>query len=96
MTRLLIVIYDAGAEEDVAEVLEEGPVQGWTKLFNAFGAGGTGLKMGDPAFPGSNNVALVALPEDDVELFHERLRGVQALFTKKPGITIFSLPAEVL
>ena len=96
MIRLLIVIYDAGAEEDVAAVLEEAPVQGWTKLFHAFGDGGTGRKMGDPAFPGSNNVALVALPEEDVELFRERLRGVQTLFTKKPGITLFSLPAEVL
>jgi hypothetical protein len=96
MTRLLIVVFDAGAEEDVMPVLEEPPVQGWTLLFHALCAGGTGRKMNDPAFPGSNNVLLVALPEEEVDRFRQRLRDVQALFTKKPGITIFSLPAEVL
>jgi hypothetical protein len=96
MIRLLIVIYDAGAEDDVMEVLEQPPVEGWTKLFNVFGAGGTGRKMSEPAFPGVNNVALVALPEEDVDLFRQHLRAVQSLFAKKPGITIFSLPAEEL
>jgi len=96
VTRLLIVIYDAGADEDVTAVLDQPPVEGWTKLFNAFGVGGRGRKMSDPAFPGINNVVLVALPEADVEPLKQRLRGVQALFTKKPGITIYSLPTEVL
>jgi hypothetical protein len=93
---LLIVIYDAGADEDVTEVLDEPPVEGWTKLFNAFGVGGRGRKTNEPAFPGSNYVALVALPEEQVETLRQRLRAVQKLFTKKPGITIFSLSAEVL
>jgi hypothetical protein len=94
--RLLLVIYDAGAEDDVSEVLGQPPVEGWTKLFDAFGVGGTGRKMSDPAFPGSNNVVLVALPEEDVDLLRQRLRAVQRLFVKKPGITIYSLPAEEL
>jgi hypothetical protein len=96
VTRLVIVIYDAGADDDVMEVLDQPPVQGWTKLFHAFGAGGTGVKMSDPAFPGMNNILLVALPDEDVELLRQRLRDVQRLFSKKPGITIYSLPMEVL
>ena len=39
MIRLLIVIYDIGADEDVTSVLDAPPVEGWTKLFHAFGAG---------------------------------------------------------
>ena len=96
MSRFLIIIYDSGIDADVTEVLDQPPITGWTKLFDAHGVGGTGRKANDPAWPGLNNVALIALPEEAVQEVKERLRAIQALFTKKPGITIISTPAEVL
>lgn len=96
MSKFLIVIYDSGIEADIAEVLEQPPVVGWTKLFDAHGVGGTGRKANDPAWPGFNNVVFIALSDEAVAEVKERLRAVQALFVKKPGITIISLPAELL
>lgn len=96
MSKLLIIIYDNGIEDDVTKVLDQPPITGWTKLFDAHGVGGRGRKANDPAWPGLNNVVLVALPGEHVEEVKERLRAVQSLFTKKPGITIISLSAEVV
>lgn len=94
--KLLTVIYDSGVDEAIMEQVEEMGIQGWTRFFEAHGSGGAGLKRGDQIFPGTNNILLLVLPDEDVAEVWRRLRGLQASFRLKPGITILSQPVEVL
>ena len=94
--KLVIVIYDGGVEESVNEVVEELKLSGYTKLFGAHGFGGRGPKLGDVIWPGTNNVLYVALEEGEIPPLVERLRKLQAEFRLKPGITILSMPVELL
>ena len=94
--KLLVVIYDSGIEESIDEVLEELNLPGYTKLFDAHGFGGQGLKLGSVTWSGTNNVLYCALPEDRIPPLVERLRKLQAEFRLKPGITILSVPVEQL
>lgn len=71
-------------------------VDGYTKFLNAQGLGGRGLKLGNPVFPGLNNMLLVQLHESKVDEFVEALRGMQSQYILKPGITIWCIDVQVL
>jgi hypothetical protein len=94
--KLLIVIYDSGVDESINALLDELKPPGYTKLFGAHGLGGQGLKLGDVVWPGTNNLLYLALDDHLIPPFVQRLRQLQAQFRLKPGITILSLPADLL
>ena len=94
--KLLIVVYDQGIDETIMEAVEELELPGWTKTYDAQGAGGQGRKLGDMVWPGRNNMLYVQLPDDRVDPVVRKLREIQAAFRLKPGITIWSLPVEAL
>ncbi|MDH7569924.1 MAG: hypothetical protein QHJ73_10100 [Armatimonadota bacterium] len=94
--KLLTIIYDSGIDEVVMEEVSAMGVEGWTRIFDAHGLGGTGLRRGDQIFPGTNNVLLIALPDERVQEIWTRLRRLQSTFRLKPGITIFVQPVEEL
>lgn len=94
--KLVTVIYDGGIDEAVLEQVEAMNLSGWTRLVEAHGVGGAGRRRGDQIFPGTNNVLLVALPDERVNELWRRLRALQATFRLKPGITIFVQPVEEL
>ena len=93
---LVTVIYDGGIDEAVMDEVNAMGLEGWTRLFDAQGFGGTGLRRGDQIFPGTNNVLLVVLPEERVNDLWRRMRRLQATFRLKPGITILVQPVEML
>jgi hypothetical protein len=86
--KLLTIIYDSGIDESLMDVLEGMDVSGYTKIFDAHGVGGRGKKFNSPVFPGTNNVLLIALPEDQVHKVTRALGDLQASFRLKPGITV--------
>ena len=94
--KLLFVIYDSGIDEDVQQILDEQHLAGWTKLFDAHGLGGVGKKQGDPIWPGTNNLLLIALADDQIPPLVRALENLKASFRRNPGISVFSLPVEVL
>ena len=94
--RLLTVVYDQGIDETLMEHLVELELSGWTKAFNCHGEGGTGRKLGDPVWPGQNNILYLQVPDEQVAGIVDRLRRLQASFRLKPGITIWSQPVDVL
>ena len=65
--KLLLVIYDSGIDETLTKTLKEHGIEGYTKIFNTHGLGGTGFKDGTPVFPGTNNVLLVSLAAEKVQ-----------------------------
>lgn len=90
--KLLMIVYDSGIEEDMTQLLDELNLSGWTKTFGAHGHGGTGTKLGDPIWPGTNNVLYIALPGEEVARVLAALTELQSTYRRKPGITPFVLP----
>lgn len=94
--RLLVVIYDGSIDETLTDRLKALNLPGYTKLFNAEGGGGRGPKLGDAVWPGLNNLLLLAVEEERVPEVVAAIREVQGRYRLKPGISIYSLPAEAL
>lgn len=94
--KLLTIIYDTGIEESMAELLDRLEVRGFTRFSELLGSGGRGPKQNNPIFPGTNNLLLVALPDDDVERVRRAIRRLQSSFRLKPGVTILCQDVEEL
>jgi hypothetical protein len=94
--KLLTIIYDSSIEESMKELLDGLEIQGVTWIADVHGRGGRGPKMNTAVFPGTNNVALVALPDDQVGRVHRSIRRLQTSYRLKPGITILCQPVEEL
>jgi hypothetical protein len=84
----LTVIYDAGIDESVTELIDGLKLSGYTKLYAAHGAGGCGLKLSTPVFPGANNLLLLLLPDEQVRKVTDALYRLQAAYRLKPGMTL--------
>ncbi len=94
--KLLTIIYDSSIEASMAELLDALEVPGITKITDILGRGGRGPKMNNPVFPGTNNIAYVALPDEDVERVRRSIRRLQHSFRLKPGVMILCQDAEEL
>jgi hypothetical protein len=91
----LTVIYDAGIDESVMELIEGLKLPGYTKLFGAHGAGGCGLKLNTPVFPGVNNLLLLLLPDEKVRTVTDALYRLQATYRLKPGMTLIVQDGQI-
>lgn len=80
----------------MAELLEALEIPGVTHLYNVLGRGGRGPKMNTPVFPGTNHMALVALPAGDVPRVERAIRRLQNSFRLKPGVTLMCQDVELL
>ncbi len=94
--KLLTIIYDSGIEESMAELLEGLGVKGYTCFTGLQGTGGQGPKQENPIFPGSNNLLLIALPDEEAERVRRTIRRLQEGFRLKPGVTILCQAVEEL
>ena len=94
--KLLTIIYDSSIDASMLELLDALEVPGITWINDVPGRGGRGPKMNSPVFPGSNNIALVALPPEDVARVQRAIRRLQGSFRLKPGVTILCQDVEVL
>jgi hypothetical protein len=94
--KLLTIIYDSGIEASMAELLDALEVPGITRIYDTLGRGGRGVKANSPVYPGTNNIALVALEEEDVPRVQRAIRRLQHSFRLKPGVTIYSQDVEEL
>jgi len=68
---------------------------GFTRISGAQGAGGTGLKLNSPVFPGVNNLLLLLLPEEQIARVTEAFYRLQAGYRLKPGMTLILQDAQI-
>ena len=92
--KMLLIIYEAGIDEDLQGVIERLEVSGWTKLAGATGTGHRGNRFGTQIWPGTNNLLLVALPEDQVPGIVGELNELKSSYLKPPALQIFVLPVD--
>ena len=95
-TLLLTIAYDSGMDERIMETLQEVGVTGWTKTFDAHGAGGAGPKLNSPVFPGSVCLLSLLLSEAETQRVAAALHALQGTYRRNPGLTMWTTPAQLL
>ncbi len=93
--KMLLIIYEAGIDEDLQSVIERMGIPGWTKLTGATGTGRHGHRFGTQVWPGTNNLLWVALPEDQVTGIVAELNELKASYLKSPALQVFVVPVEM-
>ncbi len=93
---MLLVVYEAGIDEDLSGVLTEAGVAAYTKLAGATGTGRKGNRFGSQIWPGTNNLLWIALSEAEVPGLVRRLRDLKESYVKPPALQIFAFPVQML
>lgn len=93
--KMVLVIYEAGIDEDLQGTLDAAGVSAYTKLTDATGSGRAGRRLGTQVWPGTNNLLWMAVPDEAVGDLVSRLRALRASYLKPPALRIFVLPVEV-
>lgn len=95
--KLLLIFVDADHARDVEELLDTRGVSGYSTFPNVLGKGQTGRKLGTRAFPGSNSLYFVALPDGDCRGLCEELRTLRDAKGPEEGLKAYTLETmEVL
>ncbi len=94
--KLAVVVYEAGIEDSMAELLRRLELPGWTKLEGATGFGHKGPREGSPIWPGTNHVLLLVLEESVVSTFLEALENLKREYLRPPAIFAFVVPVEAV
>ncbi|HSR14623.1 MAG TPA: hypothetical protein VLL51_02675 [Gemmatimonadales bacterium] len=66
MTKMMVLVYSGPTPERIADLLDRHPVEGYTQIEDAKGAGRTGRRMGTRAWPGASTVFFTAVPDEVV------------------------------
>ncbi len=94
--KLVMIVYDTGAESLVEEALDKVGAGGWTRVTDVIGKGRTGLRAGDPIFPGTNNMMFSVIEDDQVEPLQSELATIPDEFIKQLPFRVFITSCEVL
>jgi hypothetical protein len=90
---LLLIICDASLEERVLEKLRDMSVPGYTRIPDLTGMGRTGRREGDPIWPGTNTMLVVAIPEGLVTAVRDMLSALKREYSHAPAFRVFALGA---
>lgn len=93
--KLVTVIYDSGIEPDMEKLLKQHGIEHYTLLRNVHGAGETGIRGGDPVWPGVNNVLLLVLNDDQVQPLITAAHAMREAFPLTPGLKFIVQDAEL-
>lgn len=94
--KMVLVVYEAGIDEDLRGVLDEAGISAYTKFTGATGTGRHGHRFGTQIWPGTNSLLWIALPDERVEGLVEQLRRLKESYLKSPALQIFVFPVEML
>jgi hypothetical protein len=92
--KMYLIIYDAGFDDELFEVLESSKIKGFTKWIEVMGKGEKSeQKMGDAIWPGFNNAIMIVLePQEETILIQE----LNKLYEKmgSMGLRVYNWPVE--
>src|SRR2546427_11670810 len=92
--KMVLVIYDAGIDEDLRGVLDEAQIDEYTKLAGATGAGRKGHPFGPPIWPGTNNLLWIALPDERGSRLIIQLDAPKKADLKTHALQVVVFPGE--
>lgn len=93
--KMVLIVYEAGIDEDLQSVIDRLDVPGWTKLTGATGTGRHGNRFGTQIWPGTNNLLMMALSDDRVDAVIAEMNELKASYLKPPALEVFILAAEM-
>jgi len=93
--KLVIAIYDSGIQPDMMGLLERHGIGHHTLLQNVHGAGETGIRTGDPIWPGVNNILMLVLNDDQVPPLVADAHAMRDAFPLTPGLKFIVTDAEL-
>ncbi len=94
--KMALIIYDTGAESLVEGALERIGANAWTRVTDVIGKGRTGLRMGDPVFPGNNDMMFCAIEDDQVEPLRREMETIPDEFIKTLAFRVFISDVQIL
>lgn len=94
--KMVTIIYDTGAEGPVEEALEKVGASGWTRIEDVSGLGRTGKRLGDPIYPGLNNIMFSVIEEEQVEPLRQALAVIPSEFIKQLSFRVFIQDCDIL
>jgi nitrogen regulatory protein PII len=90
--RMLMVVYDAGFDEEVLETLKKAGIKGYTKWTRVLGDGEkSDPKMDDGIWPGYNHTLLMAVKEEEAPVIQKAVTRIHKFMGEK-GIRVYSWP----
>lgn len=87
-TKLALICCDQGVEPDVMEVLAAHGLNHYTSWTDCRGSGETGIRQGNPVWPGLNTVIMIVMDADAVQPLVDDLHKVRDSFPMTPGLKV--------
>jgi len=94
--KLAVVIYEAGIDDSMMDLLRRLGLPGWTKLEGATGFGHKGPREGSPIWPGTNHVLFLVLDEPTLLAFLDALELLKGEYLRPPAVFAFVVPVEAV
>lgn len=94
--KLLLLIYSGSAPERVTDLLDGLPIEGYTELDRARGAGRTGRRLGTRAWPGESTVLFTLVQDEDVGSISAAVQGEAAVLPAGERLHLAVLPVDTV
>jgi hypothetical protein len=88
---MVFVVYDRAIDEEIGDVLNRLDISYYTKWKDVVGVGRHDPHLGNPVWPGLNNVLMVVTQREKKEELLNLIRTLQSQFTSA-GLRVFVLP----
>lgn len=94
--KLVMVAYNEAIDNEVMGMLEEIPLENYSKVLGTYGRGvSSGAHLGDDIWPGRNNILYVVCDEAESKKLLVAVKELKKQFAHE-GIKAFLLPVEEL
>jgi hypothetical protein len=88
---MIFVVYDRAIDEEINDVLNRLDMRYYTKWKDVVGVGRHDPHLGDPVWPGLNNVLMIVTQREKKEGLLDQIRTVRSQFASA-GLRVFVLP----
>jgi hypothetical protein len=94
--KVMFIVVDTGMEAEVLEILQDQGLTHYTKWEDCKGSGETGIREGNPIWPGLNSVFMVVMKPGQVEPLRAMLHARRDTFTVTPGLKLIVLDGVMM
>lgn len=92
--KLAVVVYEAGIDDSMMDLVRRLELPGWTKLEGAVGFGRKGPREGTPIWPGTNNVVFAVLEDAEIPRVLSAIQRLKEEYLRPPAVFAFVLPVD--
>jgi hypothetical protein len=94
MKKMMVLVYTGATPGRITDLLDRFPVEGYTELAGARGAGRTGRRLGTRAWPGESTVVFTAVANDLVPVLTQAIQQETDALPEGERLHLMVLPME--